>query len=245
MEDNTPMAQLELLAKTARIYNWDRIHEATLHCLNGDAKLHFIRHGHTLYNDLNRMSGTHNTRLSATGRLQAIALASRLTMPISLALSSDLHRAFETASIYCKEVGIRRPIVQDRRLREVNLGVMAGRKRTFVEAFAVGDIDYAPDRGESYRQASRRIASWLTDVANVLQNDCADLHVAVFTHNGAMRIIHSFFNPVANSVSVFKREFGNSDILSVGLKEFRVPTLWTSSQHGGQARWLDTSPATP
>ena len=213
----------------ARVHDWNQIQEAHADFLNSEATLHFVRHGHTLYNDSNRISGTHNTRLSAAGRQQATALVSRLTMPISLLLSSDLDRAVDTARIYSKEAGIRNTIVQDRRLREVNLGVMAGRKRVFVESFAIGDIDFAPDRGESYRQVSRRLASWLTDVASVLRNERLDSHVAVFTHNGVMRIVHSFFYPVANRADVFHREFGNSDVLSVELKDFRVPAMWRSS----------------
>ena len=137
-----------------------------------------------------------------------------------------LVRAYETATIYCQTVGIGTPIVQDRRLREVDLGVLAGKKRAFVQPFAAGDINFAPDGGESYRAASRRIASWLLDVAGVLRDERPDCEVAVFTHTGTMRIVHSFFNPVTSGRQVFSREFRNIETLSAEIGEFRVPALW-------------------
>lgn len=223
------VAQLEALAQAAAVHDWDRIQRAAAECSNTRATLHFVRHGRTLYNGSNRVSGIHDTRLSASGRRQAEELAFRLVAPISLVLSSDLVRAYETAVIYCRMAGIRSPIVQDCRLREVDVGVLAGKKRAFVPRFAAGDIDFAPDGGESYRTASRRIASCLLDVASVLRDEGPDCHVAVFTHTGTMRIVHSFYNPVTSGRQVFSREFRNIETLSAEIGEFRLPALWVDA----------------
>lgn len=222
-------AQLEALAQAAAVHDWGRIQRAAAKFSNARATLHFVRHGRTLYNGSNRVSGIHDTRLSASGRKQAEDLGFRLTAPISLVLSSDLVRAYETATIYCKTAGIRTPIVRDRRLREVDLGVLAGKKRAFVQPFAAGDIDFAPKGGESYRAASRRIASWLLDVASVLRDERPDCHAAVFTHTGTMRIAQSFFTPVTNGRQVFSRKFCNVEVLSAEIGEFRLPELWVDS----------------
>ena len=223
------ITRLEGLAKAAAVHDWERIRAAAAEFSNTRARLHFVRHGRTLYNGANRVSGIHDTRLSASGRRQAADLALRLTAPMSLVLSSDLVRAYETAIIYCETTGIRTPIVQDRRLREVDLGVLAGKKRAFVQPYAAGDVDFAPDGGESYRAASRRTASWLIDVASVLRDERPGCHIAVFTHTGTMRIVHSFFNPIGSGRQVFGRKFRNIETFSAEIGDFRLPELWVDA----------------
>lgn len=84
------------------------------------------RHAATVWNEENRIQGSHNPDLSPAGCGQARRLARRLKKEkIRLIYASDLLRARKTAQIIQKELKV--PIRYEKGLREFGLGAWEGR----------------------------------------------------------------------------------------------------------------------
>jgi glucosyl-3-phosphoglycerate phosphatase len=133
-------------------------------------RLVMLRHGQTEFNAANRMQGQLDTRLSELGREQAVAAAEVLAKfdPL-LIVSSDLHRAYDTAVVLGERVGS--PVVVDERLRETHLGSWQGLTHSEVDASAPGariawrnDATWAPHGGESRVDVARRSLPVVTEL---------------------------------------------------------------------------------
>ena len=108
---------------------------------------------------------------------------------MDVAYSSDLRRSAETAR---QILGRRKvPLHTTPRLREYHKGVFEGltveeSKDRYPELFAaslVKDLDFAPTGGESIRQTSARIATFVADIKERHQDDT----VLIVGHGGALR----------------------------------------------------------
>jgi glucosyl-3-phosphoglycerate phosphatase len=118
-------------------------------------RLVMLRHGQTDFNAGSRMQGQLDSALTELGRAQAVAAAEVLgkLQPL-LIVSSDLHRAYDTAIKLGERTGMR--VRVDERLRETHLGDWQGLTHTEVDAQAPGarlmwrdDATWAPHGGES------------------------------------------------------------------------------------------------
>ncbi len=88
-------------------------------------RLYLIRHGETLWNIERRAQGIKNIELSQRGIAQGKLLAQRLKkQKIDIIYSSDLSRAYETASIIGKEID--KPVYTLPEIREMNFGDWEG-----------------------------------------------------------------------------------------------------------------------
>jgi len=88
-------------------------------------RLLLIRHGRSEMNAQGRIQGWLDSPLDDLGRAQAHAVARRLQCEgPALLYASDLRRAWETAQIIGQVLDI--PLIPDARLRERNLGDIAG-----------------------------------------------------------------------------------------------------------------------
>jgi probable phosphoglycerate mutase len=130
-----------------------------------------LRHGETEWNILGRLQGHLDSSLSARGLHQADALAARLASVSFQALyCSDLGRAVETARRIAARTG--HSVLQDRRLRERNLGILEGLTRdeasqrhpeVFAE-YAAGGPDFVIPGGESASQRLRQAVECLEEL---------------------------------------------------------------------------------
>ena len=103
-------------------------------------------------------------RLSPRGRDLAAALGQRRRADgLAAVYTSDLGRAVETTAIAFAGTPI--PIIQDARLRECNYGRWNGMPVAQLDAARLTHIDTPFPDGESYRQATARVASLLADLA--------------------------------------------------------------------------------
>jgi glucosyl-3-phosphoglycerate phosphatase len=118
-------------------------------------RLVMLRHGQTDYNLGSRMQGQLDTDLSELGRAQAVAAAEVLgkLQPL-LIVSSDLRRAYDTATRLAERTGLQ--VQADERLRETHLGDWQGMTHTEIDAEVPGarlawreDATWAPHGGES------------------------------------------------------------------------------------------------
>ncbi len=151
-----------------------------------------VRHGETEWNAGGRIQGHTDVGLSDRGARQSRLVAGRLAeVAIDFAYSSDLRRSAETAR---EILGRRRVHLQTTpRLREYHKGVFEGltadeTKRRYPELYAaslVKDLDFAPPGGESTRQISARIASFVADV----RDRHADDNVLIVGHGGTLRAV--------------------------------------------------------
>jgi 2,3-bisphosphoglycerate-dependent phosphoglycerate mutase len=123
----------------------------------------FETHSTSLDNEAQVASGHRDVDLSRRGEMQAASLGMRRANDgIDVVYVSDLRRSWRTAEIAFKGTNI--PIVRDSRLRECDYGTLTGyptRKVVAVRPSAV--FEPFPD-GESYRQATLRVARWLDDI---------------------------------------------------------------------------------
>jgi len=92
-------------------------------------RLVMLRHGQTDFNAGSRMQGQLDSALTELGRAQAVAAAEVLgkLQPL-LIVSSDLHRAYDTAVTLGEQTGLR--VRVDERLRETHLGDWQGLTHT-------------------------------------------------------------------------------------------------------------------
>jgi 2,3-bisphosphoglycerate-dependent phosphoglycerate mutase len=108
-------------------------------------------------------SGHRDVDLSPRGEIEAASLGVRRANDgIDVVYVSDLRRSWRTAEIAFKGTGI--PIVHDTRLRECDYGVLAGHPTREVAAVRPSALFEPFPGGESYRQATIRVARWLEDV---------------------------------------------------------------------------------
>ncbi|HSR85945.1 MAG TPA: histidine phosphatase family protein [Streptosporangiaceae bacterium] len=102
-------------------------------------------------------------RLSALGREQAAELGKRRRdYRIAAVFSSDLARARETADIAFGMTTI--PVLLDWRLRECDYGLLNGSPAADVHSRRAERIDSPYPGGESWREATARVASFVANL---------------------------------------------------------------------------------
>jgi broad specificity phosphatase PhoE len=150
-----------------------------------------LRHGRTAWNRIGRAQGHADVSLDEVGRLQATNAAGHLaTYEPSFLWSSDLARARETAEELAAITGL--PVVLDKRLREIDVGVRQG--LTFDEfgeaypdliaRFRAGEQVDVPG-AETVEQVAERMVKVLVEAVQALE---AGRTGVVVGHGAALRI---------------------------------------------------------
>ena len=218
------------------IYDWSTLSEriAAIASRGRDDRISFYRHGETKYNERKLVSGQHDTMLSPRGRDAAKSLQKALPRPLDLIVCSELTRAIETMRLSVpSQVQASRPVWRDRRLNEVHLGVLQGKKAVFIQQFADGELSWAPAGGESYRDAAQRVFSSVVDVFDELERmGHPPKGAAVFCHAGVMRIIGTLIDPDSKSGNVFKGSAKNLECLVVLATRLSLPGFWWEGNIG-------------
>lgn len=151
-----------------------------------------VRHGQTDWNVQGRWQGYEPVPLNEKGRTQARALAGAMQgRPVGTIVSSDLSRAFETASAIGDVLGVQpRP---DERWREFNMGIFQGNTRDEImrkfpdewRAFHSDYWDFHIPSGESRRMMQERIyAGW-----QALLDSAVGPEVVVVSHGGSLKML--------------------------------------------------------
>jgi probable phosphoglycerate mutase len=150
-------------------------------------ELILIRHGETEWNAVGRIQGHRAVDLNKRGHQQAQAVAQRLkTEAFDALYTSDLSRATQTA----EAIQTNHPIQTDSRLREWNLGVLAGltpqqAETQYPKAYAIyrdGRVDDPIPQGESIRDRYTRVTTCLAEIAF----HHPDQRIVVVTHGGPL-----------------------------------------------------------
>jgi probable phosphoglycerate mutase len=148
--------------------------------------LYVVRHGEAEGNREGRFLGQVDPPLTQRGKEQARRQGDALKgLGVARILSSDLVRAYTTASIIAEALGL--PVHSTPALREVSHGVIDGWKIGDIQASEYGPArdkdkyNYGPPGGESYRDIEARVLSVLIPPP--------ELPTLLVTHLGPMRVM--------------------------------------------------------
>lgn len=160
-------------------------------------KLYVLRHGETDYNAGNLIQGTTDIPLSEEGRRQALRARKRvedLGLSFERVYSSPLQRALLTGEIVTGRS--RETFLADRRLREIEVGALAGRS-TLEDTEIMIDFMHYPDRyvplpgGESFPDLVKRAGDFL----EWLRKEDLPGSTLVCTHGGWMHAMRMYLEP--------------------------------------------------
>jgi broad specificity phosphatase PhoE len=122
----------------------------------------FESHSTTLDNEKHIASGHNDVALSPSGEAQAKALGKRRAGDrFDAIFCSDLQRSYNTAHL---AFGNTFPIIKDARLRESDYGEFEHKPNSFITAERPKRLDEPFPGGESFRQTSARMKSFLQDL---------------------------------------------------------------------------------
>lgn len=134
-------------------------------------KIYLIRHGETYWNEKRLLQGSTDIELNDYGReLARITSEAMKDVPFEIIYSSPLVRARDTAEIMRRDRQI--PIVVDKRLREMNFGVLEGEYLPDMEKDPTSQLyylnrepdKYIPENGESFEQVTERAREFINQV---------------------------------------------------------------------------------
>lgn len=141
-------------------------------------KFIFVRHGKTHFNEINLTQGWCDSPLSQLGVKQVENMSLQLKdYCINKAYTSPLGRAVETSEIILQSHNI--ALVYDKRLKEVNFGILEGINTQFVRELHVEssdwmdtlEMDYRPYKGEDLHSVITRQREVINDIVENSQED--------------------------------------------------------------------------
>lgn len=152
-----------------------------------------VRHAETEWNASGRYQGQTDVPLSQLGREQAARLAGRLTgLAFDAVYSSDLRRALETATTVASTLRGAPPVHTDEGLREIDVGALAGKVPSEIQAQFP---DYLAALRDDPWNARRPGGESMADLAarakrafDALCERHAGERVLVVTHGGVVRV---------------------------------------------------------
>jgi|TARA_Y100000310_G_scaffold335411_1_gene417402 2,3-bisphosphoglycerate-dependent phosphoglycerate mutase len=181
-----------------------------------------VRHGQSLYNEANLLTGHVDTKLSKKGISEAEAIGDELkskSIRFDYAFTSPLSRCTETTDIILEKTFSVCDVVNVKRLIERDCGDLSGidkseailkmgeRKfRTMRRSF---DISYP--NGESFDDVTNRIVSWIQEDLLPLRNKGQTL---VVSHKHTLRAL-CFLLGIVNENDVQSYNIPNGNIIYV------------------------------
>jgi 2,3-bisphosphoglycerate-dependent phosphoglycerate mutase len=182
--------------------------------LRDSTRILLVRHGETDWNATGRLQGQSDTPLNAVGHEQARRAAQRLVCePVRALYSSDLTRAYQTATIIGQTLGL--TVVTSCRLRERQYGAWEGLTSAEIQArypeqfaaWRARSPDFAPPQGETRSQLLTR---GLAELHAIARRHVGEMAVVV-THGGLCYVLISH---LLGGIDSPQREFtfGNASI---------------------------------
>lgn len=149
-----------------------------------------VRHGQTEWNAAGLMQGqTPHAALTELGHQQSVEVAQEVAGHAPGALiSSDLHRALQTADYCAEATGLE--VQTSPALREQGYGILEGRpSRELWDIVDWDDPHWAPEGGESLTQLHARVAAYLDHLLRHLPAEIDT--VALVTHGDTIRAVQA------------------------------------------------------
>lgn len=186
--------------------------------------IHAFRHGQTSLNLEGRITGTRDVPLTKQGRRQARWLGAKLSKHYDAAFCSTLARSRESLRIGLRAShgSLTHGVFADTRLAERSLGTLEGTPARHIDAYRRGDLDYAPEGGDSYSVVALRMLSFLNDLVAWAEEAKAKTFV-MSTHMGPLRMLVGICRNDSDPAIVLARKFDNTEVLELCVTELRVP----------------------
>jgi broad specificity phosphatase PhoE len=208
------------------VYEWDYLFGQLTAGLTGPPiELNIVRHAQSVANARGLIAGQSDVDLTFRGYLQALVLGFRLHHRYDIACVSCLgrtHKTLQIAEALRFQKISRLPICADPRLDERSLGDLEGTPNRLIDAYAAGDLTYAPNRGESYLDLARRLLSFLVDLRCNVQRES---RVVIATHVGPMRLLVGIIERLTDPRSVLGLKFSNAETFSGVLRDLTWPAF--------------------
>ena len=208
------------------VYSWDYLLKQLSTPVTGPpVELRLVRHAQSVANARGLIAGQSNVGLTLWGYVQSFALGFQLPQHYDFACVSSLTRAYKTLRIADTlrfRIRTRPLICSDPRLNERDLGDLEGTPRRPIEAYALGDLTYAPNQGESYLELGRRLLSFLLDLRRDVQHES---RVVVVTHIGPMRLLVGIIEGLDDPRSVLALKFANAQAYDFILRDLKWPAF--------------------
>lgn len=148
----------------------------------------YFVHGTTIDNEKGIASGWSQGELSKLGMKQSLELRELIkNRKFDVVFCSDLKRAIDSARITFEDLA---PIIQDKRLREINYGDLTKASSGFVESLTLDYINKPFPSGESYKDVEKRIKSFLND----LIKEYSSKKVAIVSHKAPQLALEVIIN---------------------------------------------------
>jgi probable phosphoglycerate mutase len=218
-------AQGPALFTSSGVYDW-RWLRATLSSpieLPHPVALHLVRHGETVTNARDLITGAQDVPLTELGRQQARAIGDKLDASYPAAFCSTLGRSRQTLEIAwaSREADIG-AVFTDARLNERSLGRLELHASRVLPRYAAGDLNYAPEGGDSYAEVARRVLSFALDLLRFVGVSGAR-KVLICGHAGPMRIILGVLEERTDPVAVLGRTLQNTEIVRCAWRRLVMP----------------------
>jgi isoleucyl-tRNA synthetase len=176
---------------------------------------YILRHGQTKFNiDYQIYTDTENRKMPLTGKgeNEIRSLVPELKKAkIDLIFSSDFFRTRQTASIIGQALGIK--VIQDRRLRDIEMGKFKGRPLKEYFAYFQNDnlkrFEQAPPGGENLSQVKKRMMSFLLATDKKYRNK----NILIVGHGGPLWILKGASRGLSNEEIANNRE---KELVQVG-----------------------------
>ncbi|GAE31116.1 histidine phosphatase family protein [Halalkalibacter hemicellulosilyticus] len=189
-------------------------------------KLYLIRHGESEGNSLGRIQGQEEYHLTDNGRKQAELVGRYIKEKhITHLYSSDLIRAWDTASIISNHIDVKPVKAQD--VREIHLGPLQNLTRTeiyekYPDVIETSIILSGIEGTESAESITNRCSHFLSEMLQKHMNE----HVAVVSHGGFLSIFLMYII-VGEQWPRHKRPFqlSNTSVTSIEWREGKYSPL--------------------
>jgi len=153
---------------------------------------YICRHGVSESNRAKKFAGWIDTPLTEEGVQNAVSAAAKLNgIQFDRIVSSDLGRAFVTAYIITRQLGISTKIERDRGLREMNYGDFANKPYSEYPSLTVEEnAVFVPPNGESLVQVQQRVLACIEELAKA----SPDKTILLVAHDGTINSIRAGFS---------------------------------------------------
>ena len=166
-------------------------------------KLYVVRHGQTLANTLNTVSGDKESPLTIKGIKQAKELGIIFKdINFDIVFSSPLLRAIDTARLITKKT-----IHLDERLIERDYGLNERKLIKDTNPEEIWDYNLNTDKYEN--ETVKDILKRTADFINFLKENYSDKTILVVTHSGISRAIYYTINKLPKDGKLNKLELSN------------------------------------
>ncbi len=156
-------------------------------------QFYIARHGETENNKVRRLTGWSDSPLTAEGLEPTKQIIAKLTgVHFDAVYSSDLGRAFITAYVVERGLGIGLEIVRNPGLREVNYGDATNISKDIAYVRFPGidnATDYTPPNGESLRELQTRVLKTVSELDAQHQNAT----ILIIAHSGVIAALDADF----------------------------------------------------